>query len=305
MVNKSTEIGVGMMETKFDLLVDSCCDLRYDELEDEGIRKVSMIVQMNDKEYLDDFQKTFKLNWFMEQIKEGATPTTSQINIGTYLDVFKDYINSEKPLLYVAFTSGLSGSYNNALSALKMIEDEHGKQPITIVDSKAACLGEGLLVEHVISLRREKKSLDEVLGWLDEMSPRLNSWVTVDDLDYLERGGRISKRSAVIGGMIRIKPIICMNLAGQLINVGKVRGRNKSISRLVALTQETIENPEEQKLIVAHAGDEVAGQKLRDELLNVLPVKGVDVRPMGPTIASHTGDGALAVFSFGRKRQAN
>lgn len=287
------------MTYKFDLLVDSCCDLTHDELEETGIKKISMTIQLDNKEYIDDFQETFDYNWFMTELKNGAMPSTSQINIGNYLDIFKDYVGQSQPLLYVCFSSGLSGSYNNAMTALSMLEEEHGKLSITIIDSLAACLGEGLLVKNVLNFRRQGKTLEEVVAWLEEMSPRLHSWVTVDDLKHLERGGRISKTSAVIGSMIKVKPIICMNAEGKLINTGKVRGRKHSLEKIAELTKETIEQEDGQDILIAYAGDKESGEKLKAILQDKVSVKSISVKPMGPTIASHTGYGALAIFSFG------
>lgn len=287
------------MTYKFDLLVDSCCDLTHDELEEPGIKKISMTIQLDNKEYIDDFQETFDYNWFMTELKNGATPSTSQINIGNYLDIFKDYVGQNQPLLYVCFSSGLSGSYNNAMTALSMLEEEHGKLPITIIDSLAACLGEGLLVRNVLNLRRQEKTLEDVVLWLNEMIPRLHSWVTVDDLKHLERGGRISKTSAMIGSMIKVKPITCMNAEGKLINTGKVRGRKHSLEKIAELTKETIEQESEQDILIAYAGDKESGEKLKAILQDKVSVKSISVKPMGPTIASHTGYGALAIFSFG------
>lgn len=290
------------MEKKFDLLIDSCCDLPVEQLTEAGIKRVSMVINLDEVEYVDDYQETFDYEKFMSTLKNGGMPTTSQINIGTYIEVFENYIGSKQPLLYLAFSSELSGSYNNAISALKMLEEENGPLPITIVDSKAASLGEGLLVEHVISLRNQSKSLDETLEWLDEMIPKLHSWVTVDDLNHLERGGRVSKTTAALGSMIKIKPIIHMDRSGKLVSVGKVRGRKKSIEKLVALTKDSIALPESQKIVIAYAGNKTDGELLKDLLEKEFPNTVVELRKMGPTIASHTGYGALAVFSFGAER---
>ena len=291
------------MTYKFDLLVDSCCDLSYELLQETGIRKISMTIQLDGKEYLDDFQETLDYEWFMSELKNGATPTTSQINIGNYLDIFRDYASDNQPLLYVCFSSGLSGSYNNALTALAMLEEESGNSvPITIVDSLAASLGEGLIIENVLSLRRQKKELSEVLDWLQTNIPRVHSWVTVDDLKHLERGGRISKTSAMLGSMIKVKPTICMNAEGKLINTGKVRGRKHSLDKIVELTKDTIENETTQDILIAYAGDEESGEALKKILEEKINVQSVSVRRMGPTIASHTGYGALAIFSFGKEK---
>lgn len=284
---------------KFDLLVDSCCDLPFDYLKENNVELVSMIINLNYKEYVDDLGKTFDYNWFMDQLKLGEMPSTSQINIGAYSEVFKKYINSEIPLLYVAFSSELSGSQRNAYSALRLLEEENESVNIKIIDSKAASLGEGLLVKEMIKQRADGKTIDEVINWLENNINRVHSWVTVNDLNHLERGGRISKTSATIGSLVKIKPIINVDKNGKLVNVGKTRGRNKSLEKIVSETKRTIENSEEQTLLVAYAGDLEAAEHVKELIEKNISVKGIELLPMGPTIASHTGYGAIAIFSYG------
>ena len=287
------------MMKKFDLLVDSCCDLPFDYLKENNVELVSMIINLNYKEYVDDLGKTFDYNWFMDQLKLGEMPSTSQINIGAYSEVFKKYINSEIPLLYVAFSSELSGSQRNAYSALRLLEEENESVNVKIIDSKAASLGEGLLVKEMIKQRADGKTIDEAINWLENNINRVHSWVTVNDLNHLERGGRISKTSAAIGSLVKIKPIINVDKNGKLVNVGKTRGRNKSLEKIVSETKRTIENSEEQTLLVAYAGDLEAAEHVKELIEKNIPVKGIDLLPMGPTIASHTGYGAIAIFSYG------
>ncbi|MEG2254390.1 MAG: DegV family protein [Vagococcus sp.] len=290
------------MTKKFDLLVDSCCDLPFDYLESNDVQVVSMVINLNHKEYVDDLGKTFDYNWFMEQLKLEEMPSTSQINIGTYSEVFKQYVGSEKPLLYLAFSSELSGSQRNAFSALRLLEEDHESVNVSIVDSKAASLGEGLLIKDIINQRNAGKSLEEVLEWLEENISKVHSWVTVNDLNHLERGGRISKTSAAIGSLVKIKPIIHVDATGKLVNVGKTRGRNKSLEKIVSETKRTILNSEEQNLLVAYAGDLEAAEHVKELIQEMIPVKSVELLPMGPTIASHTGYGAIAIFSYGIAR---
>lgn len=290
------------MTKKFDLLVDSCCDLPFEYLKANDVQLVSMIINLNYKEYVDDVGKTFDYSWFMEQLKEEQMPSTSQINIGAYSNVFQHYVNSETPLLYLAFSSELSGSQRNAYSALRLLEEDEGKINVKIVDSKAASLGEGLLIREIIKQRDEGKNLEDVLSWLEENINRVHSWVTVNDLNHLERGGRISKTSAAIGSLVKIKPIIHVDANGKLVNVGKTRGRNKSLEKIVSETKRTILNSEEQTLLVAYAGDLEAGEHVKALINETMTVKNVDLLPMGPTIASHTGYGAVAIFSFGIER---
>lgn len=287
------------MTEKFDLLVDSCCDLPYEYLESNKVQLVSMVINLNHKEYLDDLGKTFDYQWFMEQLKQEAMPSTSQINIGTYTNVFNQYIDNETPLLYLAFSSELSGSQRNAFSALRLLEEDNEQVNVKIIDSKAASLGEGLLITEVINQRNAGKSLEEVLEWLEANINKVHSWVTVNDLNHLERGGRISKASAAIGSLVKIKPIINVSSEGKLVSVGKTRGRKKSLEKIVSETKRTILNSEEQTLLVAYAGDLEAGEQVKKIIEETISVKEVKLLPMGPTIASHTGYGAIAIFSFG------
>lgn len=287
------------MMKKFDLLVDSCCDLPFDYLKENDVELVSMIINLNYKEYIDDLGKTFDYSWFMDQLKLGEMPSTSQINIGAYSEVFKKYVNSEIPLLYVAFSSELSGSQRNAYSALRLLEEENESVNVKIIDSKAASLGEGLLVKEMIKQRADGKTIDEAINWLENNINRVHSWVTVNDLNHLERGGRISKTSAAIGSLVKIKPIINVDKNGKLVNVGKTRGRNKSLEKIVSETKRTIENSEDQTLLVAYAGDLEAAEHVKELIEKNISVKGIELLPMGPTIASHTGYGAIAIFSYG------
>lgn len=290
------------MTRKFDLLVDSCSDLPFDYLEANEVQLVSMMINLNHKEYIDDLGKTFDYKWFMEQLQNGEMPSTSQINIGMYSNIFKEYVESEKPLLYLAFSAELSGSQRNAFSALRLLEEDKKNVNVKVVDSKAASLGEGLLIREVIKLRNAGKDVEEVLAWLEQNINRVHSWVTVNDLNHLERGGRISKTSAAIGSLVKIKPIIRVDANGKLVNVGKTRGRNKSLEKIVSETKRTILNSEEQTLLVAYAGDLEAGEHVKQLILKNMKVKDVELLPMGPTIASHTGYGAIAIFSFGVER---
>lgn len=295
---------MGRTRAQFQLMTDSCCDLPHHFLKKEKVTCIPMLVNIDGKEYLDDSGEHFDPQWFIEQIIEGKTPTTSQINVGTYLETFKQFIDDDKPLLYIAFSSGLSGSYQNAVMALNQLEEEYERKlPITIFDSKAACLGEGLLVKEVVHLRNQGKTLAEALEWLEYYAPKLHSWVTVDDLKHLEKGGRISKAQATMGSLMSIKPLIVMNEEGKLVSIGKIRGRKKSVERLVTETVNGIVDPEHQTILIAHADDRAAAEAIQKSLLEKITVKDIQIFQMGPTISSHTGARALAVFSFGQDRK--
>lgn len=286
----------------FKLVTDSCCDLPYTFLEENDVDFISMTVHLNGKEMIDDLGKTFDYNYFIEEIQNGGTPTTSQVNIGQYIEFFRTFIEKKVPVLYLAFSSGLSGSYQSALQAIDILKEEYAEVEIYIVDTKAASLGLGLLVNKAIELKKVGHSLEEILLWLSEDKMKVQSWVTVDDLKYLERGGRISKTAAALGGLMNVKPIITVNAEGKLINVGKVRGRGKALQKLANETTSRIIDPVKQTIYIAYAGDLENAEKLKRMLLEKLQVKEICLLPLGSTITSHTGYGCIAVFSLGEKR---
>lgn len=283
----------------YKIMTDACCDLPLKFVEENDIHVINMTINLNGNEYLDDLGKTFDREAFFQSVKNGETATTSQINIGTYIETFKYYIENNEPILYLAFSSGLSGSYNNALAAAEMLKEEYGSIDVTIVDTLAACLGEGLLIYEAVNLKKAGKSLLEVTQWIEENKMKLHSWVTVEDIKHLERGGRISAVSATLGTLLNVKPIIIMNPTGNLVPFAKVRGRKKSLQYLVQKTIEGIIEPEKQTLFIGHVGVPEEAMWIKNAILDKVAVKDIQIYPYGPTIASHTGFGSVAVFSFG------
>ncbi|WP_430616664.1 DegV family protein [Enterococcus sp. DIV0176] len=286
----------------YQIVTDSCCDLPYQVLEEINVDFLSMKIQLNGEELIDDLGKTFDYEKYMNELKGEAMPTTSQINVGGYLEFFRSYVEKKIPVLYVAFSSSMSGSYSSAMQAVELLKEEYENPEIYVFDTKAASVGEGLLVLAAARLKEEGKPLKEVLEWLNNNYLKVRSWVTVDDLKHLERGGRISKTSATLGSILSVKPIITVDEAGRLTNVDKVRGRNKSIQKIVDETVQSIVAPLEQTIYIAYAGDLESAEKAKKQLEEKIQVKNIVLYPLGPTIASHTGYGCIAIFSMGTSR---
>ncbi|KAF1295109.1 fatty acid-binding protein DegV [Enterococcus sp. JM4C] len=287
----------------YQIITDSCCDLPYEVLEEHNIVFIPMFITLDGNEYVDDLGKTFDQESFLEKIQNGGLPSTSQINVGRYLEYFKGYVDKKIPLLYVAFSSGMSGSYESACQAVEMLKEEYDDPSIYVVDTQAASLGEGVLVLEAARLQKEGRSIEETVSWLEENKSKVHSWVTVNDLKHLERGGRISKTAAALGGLLNVKPIINVSPEGKLENVDKVRGRNRALKTVVDETMRTIVAPLTQTIYIAYAGDQEAAEKVKQQLLETKNVGGVICYPLGPTIASHTGYGCIAVFSMGITRE--
>lgn len=286
----------------YQIVTDSCCDLPYQVLANANVDFLSMEIQIGEEIRIDDLGKTFDYEGYIQQLREGAMPTTSQINVGRYLEFFRSYVEKDIPVLYVAFSSGMSGSYSSALQAVELLKETYEDPQVHVFDTKAASIGEGLLVLEAVRLKESGYSLEETLAWLQNNYLKVHSWVTVDDLKHLERGGRISKASAAIGSLLSVKPIITVEPSGHLKNIDKVRGRNKSIQKIVEETVKTIVAPLEQTVYIAYAGDLESAEKAKKLLEENIKTKEIKLYPLGPTIASHTGYGCIAIFSMGVSR---
>ncbi|WP_071131155.1 DegV family protein [Enterococcus timonensis] len=286
----------------YQIVTDSCCDLPYTFLKEKNVPFISMTVIVDGQEYFDDLGENFKPAWLYEQLAAGKMPTTSQISPGRYLDFFRPYAEKNIPLLYLCFSSGLSGSYQSALQAVELLKEEYPDADVTVFDTKNACLGEGLVVYYAALMQEAQKPLAEIIDWVTKNAIAVHSFVKVEDLEHLKRSGRISKTAAVLGNLMNIKPLLVMDSLGKLQNVAKARGNQKAMDRLVEDTVATIQHPENQTLFIAHADDLASATGLKEQLMARLPIKDVLIYPMGATISSHTGLGCIALFSIGTPR---
>ena len=230
-------------------------------------------------------------------MKAGSQPTTSQINVGQFEDVFREYAKADTPLLYVAFASLLSGTYQSAVMARDIVLEDYPQAVIEILESRAASMGEGLLVMKAVEARSEGKSLAETLDILLALRPKVQTYFLVDDLNHLVRGGRISKTAAMIGSLASIKPIIAVQADGSLKPIAKVRGKKKAQAECVRML---LENIADGRAVIAHADADQDAESLKEQLLADGRVKEVLIEPLGPVIATHVGPGTLALFGFAK-----
>ncbi|MGO2763921.1 MAG: DegV family protein [Pseudolactococcus laudensis] len=238
----------------------------------------------------------------LEKMAAGAKPVTSQINVGQFSEIFKSVIQSGNDVLYLGFSSGLSGTYQSAEMAKQLVLDEIPSARITTVDTLAAASGEGYLVKEAVKLRDNGASLDEVVAAMQDLIPRLRSWVMADDLYHLARGGRISKTAATVGTLVNIKPIIDVDPEGQLRQVGKIRGKKKALKTLVANTLTDFDSAYPH-VMIGYSGEPDVAEEVKAELLQSDLITEVTLTPLGPTIATHTGTGTIAIFSIGRTQR--
>ena len=284
------------------LLADSCCDLPPSFFHEYRIPYVSLSFSFKGKELFDDMGQSLSHKDFYDAVRQGEMSTTSQINVQAYLDFFKKNVKPGDPALYLAFSSGLSGSCESAFMAVNQLKEEDPDWDIVVVDSLAASMGEGLLLYHVVQLREQGKSRDEIAKWLADNKLRLAHWFTVEDLHHLKRGGRLSATSAVIGTLLQIKPVLHVDDEGHLIPMDKVRGRKKSLSALAQKLFDTIENPEEQVVFISHADALEDAEYLAQLIRDRVPVRDIQISQIGPVIGAHAGPGTVALFFLGSGR---
>lgn len=285
------------------IITDSTADLDANYLSAHDITVLGMTVMIGEKAYETIGKHPLDNATLISEMRKGKVVQTSQINLGEFSEVFESFARKGTQVLYLAFSSGLSGTYQTALIAQKMVLEKNPDADITVIDTLAAASGEGLLVEEVVKLRDAGKSLNEILTILSDMIPRLSSQFMVDDLNHLARGGRIPKAVALVGTMANIKPLLDVDAQGKLRQLSKVRGKKKAVN---ALIEKTLENMDSKypRLIIAYAGSSYqTAVDIKQNLLQNNRINEIDIRPLGPTIVTHSGDGTLAVFSIANKKR--
>ena len=283
----------------YQLLTDSCCDLPYQTLHDHQVEFVSMHFTVNGTDYEDDLgEDHYDINAFYEQLKQNVMPTTTQVNVGQFVDFFTPYVKANTPILYVGFSSGLSGTFNSATQARAMLLEKYPDAQIYLVDTLAACAGEGQLVLDAIEKRDAGMPIDELAHWLTAHRLDYRMWFTVDKLDFLYHGGRVSRTSAALGTMLNIKPVMHVDTAGKLRVVRKVRARKRSLIDLANETLKAIQENPQHRIIISTSGDFEAANFVKERLHDASPQTPLQIGNIGPTIASHTGFGCVAVFSM-------
>jgi len=281
------------------ITTDSSADLTDKYLQEHGIGMVSLNCLLEGEVY--NSENPLPLREFYDKMRDGAMPTTSQVNPEQARALFEPYAKEGKDIVHLAFSSGLSGSCQSAMIAAADVMEDYPECRIVVVDTLLAAMGQGLLVHRAVQMKENGASMDEVAAWCKENSPYIASYVTVDDLFHLYRGGRVSKSSAVLGSMIGIKPLIRMNEEGKLEVIGKARGRKKSIQTIIEKLMERIRE-DETTVFISHGDCPEEAEQIRQKLVQDYGIKETMVSLIGPVVASHTGVGVLAVFALCKSR---
>lgn len=289
----------------------SCCstaDLTKEHFENRDIHYICFHYKLDGVDYPDDLGQTIQFEDFYKKMDEGADTATSQVNVSEYVEYFSKFLEEGKDILHVSLSSGISGTYNSAVNAALIARERYPERKIYIVDSLGASSGYGLLMDKLADLRDSGMGIDEVHDWAEEHKLELNHWFFSTDLKFYIKGGRISKTAGTIGTILGICPLLNMDNEGRLIPRAKIRTKRKVIEEIVKRMEENAEGGLDYsgKCYISQsacmdAAEEVA--KLVEERFPKLCGK-VEINYVGTTIGSHTGPGTVALFFWGKKREA-
>lgn len=284
----------------FQIITDSCCDFPTPMYGQLGLTFVPLTVEFRGNTFDDKNDDTLKDMY--QGLRAGEVAKTSAVNPSRWSQAMEKALAAGKDVLVLAFSSGLSTTYQSAVIAAEELKDAYPDRKIQVIDTLCASMGEGLLVWYACKKRDEGLSLDAVAQWVLDNRPHLCHWFTVDDLMYLKRGGRISAATALVGTMLQIKPLLHVDDEGHLINMTKTRGRKAAIDAMVKKAQELGAGYDNSTMFISHGDCLSDAEYLSRQLKEKCGVKDVVISYVGAVIGSHSGPGTLALFFLGSHR---
>lgn len=284
-------------------MTDSCCDLTAEMAAELELEVLPLRLELEGQSYrnlLDGSEIGFRE--FYDRVRGGAMPVTSAVNVGEFDAAMRPVLEAGKDILCLCFSSALSTTYQSASIAAEDLRPEFPEAKIYVVDSLCASLGQGLLVWLCAQERKKGRTLEEVRDFAEETKGRICHWFTVDDLNHLKRGGRISAATALFGTMLSIKPVMHVDDGGRLIPVSKARGRKASLLALVDEMEKTAVEPEHQTVFISHGDCRQDAEFVAEEIRRRFGTQDIRVNYVGPVIGSHSGPGTMALFFVGTPR---
>ena len=284
----------------YKIITDSCCDFPVEMYQQLNVDYVPLSLEFRGQVTLDKNDDSLKELYDGMRAGEGAK--TSAVNPDTWAKIMEPHLAQGLDVLVLAFSSGLSTTYQSAVIASQDLQDKYPDRTIKVVDTLCASLGQGLLVWHVCQQRDNGATLEEAAAWAEENKQHLCHWFTVDDLMHLKRGGRVSAATAVVGTMLQIKPVLHVDDEGHLVNVAKARGRKASIEALAKKLSELGGNYDNSTVFLSHGDCREDAEYLIKLMKEKYGVKEVLLSYVGSVIGSHAGPGTLALFFLGDHR---
>lgn len=285
------------------LMTDSCCDLSASLAEELGIFVLPLSLELSGQtyhNYLDGREIGF--SDFYNRIRAGETATTSAISVGVFEEAMRPFLESGKDILCLSFSSALSTTYQSAVIAAGEMAESFPEAKIRVVDTLSASLGQGLLVYLCARKKQAGLDIDALRDYAEQTKGQVCHWFTVDDLNHLKRGGRVSATAALFGTMLSIKPVLHVDDQGRLIPVSKSRGRRASLTALVDRMEQTAVAPGTQTVFISHGDCPEDAQFVADEIRRRFGTEDIRINFVGPVIGNHSGPGTMALFFLGTER---
>ncbi|KAB2330901.1 DegV family protein [Bacillus mesophilum] len=275
------------------ILADSACDLPLSFFKENDVTLFPLKVHLDGQEYEDLL--TIDSTKIYEAIRLGNVPKTSQVSPLLFEEVFTNMAKNGEDGIYIAFSSELSGTYQTAVMMLEQVKEKFPDFNLKIIDSKCASLGAGLVVMEAVKLSKTGKSFSEIEETVKFHCEQMEHLFSVDDLEYLAKGGRVSKASAFLGGLLNIKPLLNVE-DGKLVPIEKLRGKKKLMRRIIEVMNERGDSLHQQVIGISHADNEEMVSEIKEMMKQELNVSNVYISSIGSAIGSHTGSGTIAIF---------
>ena len=289
--------------SEYVLITDSSADLSQEMVQELGVTVLPLSFTIQGKIYRNyPDNREMDLPLFYDMLRAGELATTSAVNVAEYTQAVEPILQEGKDVLILAFSSGLSSTYQASVLAAGELREKYPDRKIYTVDTLCASLGQGLLVYLAAQEQRKGKSIEEVRDWAEETKLHLCHQFTVDDLHFLKRGGRISATTAVVGSMLQIKPVLHVDNEGHLINVGKARGRQASLKALVDKMEKTVTEEGRKTVFISHGDCRKDAVTVADMVRERFGTQDIRINYVGPVIGAHSGPGTLALFYLGTER---
>lgn len=288
------------------LSAESTIDLNIDFVNELDVSIIKSNYQLNDTAYLDDFGQSLDMKEFYENMRNGATPSTSMINMNAYIEYFRPLLAEGNDIIHICLSSGLSSQISSLNAAFDSLREEFPDRKMYAVDSIMASAGVGLLVTKLSELKNEGLSAKELYNWAEDNKLHVINYTSNENLEYVARGGRISKTAASIGGVLHICPLIEVDNDGKMIVTSKIRTRKKLLNTMVNKMENNIIGGQDydEKVFISTADNIEVAEKLKSMIEEKFPNidGGVKIFNIGPTIGSHIGPGTIALFYWGEER---
>ncbi|MPM04064.1 DegV domain-containing protein [bioreactor metagenome] len=287
----------------FVMITDSSADLTPELVAETGVEVLPLSVTIKNKTYHNyPDEREIAVKEFFGMLRSGEMATTAAVNVADYTEAMEPILASGRDILILAFSSNLSATYQSSLVAVSEMLEKYPERKIFTVDTLCASLGQGMLVYLACKERDKGRNIEEVRDWAEQHKLNLCHWFTVDDLNFLKRGGRVSAATALVGTMLSIKPVLHVDDSGRLISMGKARGRAASLKALVDHMEESALEKGDQTVFLTHGDCLEDAQKVVDDVKARFGVKKVYVNNVGPVVGAHSGPGTIALFFMGSKR---